>query len=476
MAKIVIMPKQGLQMTEGTITSWLAKENEPVMQDEPLFEMETDKLSITINAPVSGTLLKILRGEGETVPITEPIAIIGKPGEEFAGLLEQEIDNAVVQITQEPPMQQSTHFIHPSSDRNRSVQPTLAPVETTRNPSAQTQTNQTGAGSVLFNQVRSKQIFITPRAKTLAKSNAIDYTRISGSGPDGLIIERDIHSVLSRPINPVKATPLAKKVAVLNQVSLNHIVGSGCRGKIIKADVLKAKRAEDTDTASAPNETYLPIRGMRRIIADRMAHSLHTAAQATHRVRVDMSKSAHLRDGLKTIGKRVSYNDIVSFATCRALQDYPIMNSEWTEDHIVLKHAVNLGIAVALDNGLIVPVIRNAHTMGLEEIALSTRSLVDKARNRQLKPNEYKGGSFTISNLGRIGLDSFVAVLNPPETGILAVGRIADTPVVNDKREVEVRLMMELTLTYDHRVVDGAPAAQFLMKIKQYLEQPYLLL
>jgi pyruvate dehydrogenase E2 component (dihydrolipoamide acetyltransferase) len=189
-----------------------------------------------------------------------------------------------------------------------------------------------------------------------------------------------------------------------------------------------------------------------------------------------MSEATRLREAYKKADKKISFNDIVSLSVCRALLDFPMMNAEITADGILQKDYVNLGIAVAVDNGLIVPVVKDADLMSLEQLSLMTKELADKAKAGKLQPSEYKGGSFTISNLGMFGLDSFVAIINPPETGILAVGRIAKQAVVTGEDEIVIRPMMELTLSYDHRVVDGAPAAQFLAKVKQYLEQPYLML
>lgn len=451
MAIKVIMPKQGLQMTEGTIINWLVKENGQVIKGEPLFDMETDKLTITIDAPASGTLLKIVRGEGETVPITETIAIIGESGENYTTLLDgsqTEVDSLPVELLTAKEISDSPTEEVPSGEMSHEKES----VEQT-----------------------SGRIFITPRAKTLAQIENIDIKKITGSGPDDLIIEKD---VLAHAKTKVKATPLAKRVAACSDINLEEIKGTGIRGKITKTDVLSAARrlAETGSKSDARQETLLPFSPMRRVIAERMTKSLQTAAQATHRVRVDMTEPANLREAFKAEGKKISYNDIVALAVCRALLEYPVMNSEIRDDSIILKHYVNLGIAVALDDGLIVPVIRNAHLLGIEEIGDSARFLAEKAKNKQLRPEDYTGGSFTISNLGMYGLDSFTAVLNPPESGILAVGKIAETPVVNARREVEIRLTAELTLTYDHRVVDGAPAARFLMCVKQYLEQPYLLL
>lgn len=435
MAKKVILPKQGLQMTEGTIMQWIVKEGGKAVKDEPLFEMETDKLTITIDAQDSGTLLKIVKSEGENVPITETIAIIGEPGEDISSLLSESSQ---------------------TKDNTKEQKPVVQAVV----QSAKTVTQQSEG-----------RVFISPRAKKMAQEKGLDYTEIEGSGTDGMIVERDITAYLE---NAPAITPLAKKVAELNGVDVAAVEGTGAHEKIVKADIMKAIEARKQG-AGQRKGTVIPFTGMRKVISDRMIESLTVAAQATHRVKVDMTEAKRLRETFKKAEKKVSFNDIVAYATCRALKEYPIMNSQLTDDGILLKDFVNMGIAVAIDKGLIVPVINDADMMTIEELGAMSKEMAGKAKNGQLKPDEYKGGSFTISNLGMFGLDSFVAIINQPESGILAVGKISNTPVVvND--EIVVRPIMELTLTYDHRVVDGAPAAQFLAKIKEYLEQPYLLL
>ena len=438
MANKVIMPKQGLQMTEGTIMSWLVKEGEVATEGEPLFEMETDKLTITMDSPASGTLLKIVKGEGETVPITETIAVIGEPGEDISALLEETA----------------------ASDAPAAEE---APAEAAATEAAAPQTVQRAEG---------ERIFITPRAKMVAEEKGIDYSGIAGSGTDGMIIERDVITYIA---SGAKATPLAKKVAAQSGVKLDDVAGTGARGKIVKDDIMAAVAARAAGGA-ARGETLVPFTGMRKVVATRMRDSLETAAQTSHKISADMTEAANLRAAFKKQDKRVSYNDIVSLAVCRALKDFPMMNAQMTDDGILVKDYVNLGIAVAIDRGLIVPVINDADLMTVEEIGIMTRELAEKAKNGTLKPDEYKGGTFTISNLGMFGLDSFVAIINQPESGILAVGAIKKTPVVLDNDEITVRPIMSLTLSYDHRVVDGAPAAEFLSKIKAYLEQPYLLL
>lgn len=436
MANKVIMPKQGLQMTEGTIIKWLAKEGDKVVKDEPLFEMETDKLTITIDAMESGTMLKIVRGEGETVPITETIAIVGTPGEDISALL----GSAPVAAVEAAPATKAQ------------AAPVAAPV--------------TAAPA-------DGRVFISPRAKMVAEEKGLDYKAIKGTGTDGMIVERD---VLAYATTAPAITPLAKKVAELGGFNTAGVTGTGISGKIVKDDILKAIEAKKAGAAGGRKGSIVPFKGMRKVISDRMLESLSTNAQTSHRISVDMSEATRLRDAFKKADKKISFNDIISLAACRALLDFPAMNAEITAEGILQKDYVNLGIAVAVDNGLIVPVIKDADLMTLEQLSLMTKELADKAKTGKLQPDDYTGGSFTISNLGMFGLDSFVAIINPPEAGILAVGRIARTAVVTDDDEIVIRPMMELTLSYDHRIVDGAPAAQFLAKVKQYLEQPYLLL
>lgn len=417
-------------MTEGTITSWLVKEGGKAVKGEPLFEMETDKLTITIDAPESGMLLKIVKKEGETVPITETIGVIGNMDEDISALLEN------TRETDETPKIAEEAKVSPE-------------------PEKKAKPRQDGG-----------KVFITPRARATAQDREIDIAEIPGSGPDGLIIESD---VLAFAPSVIKATPLAVKVAGLENVSLSDVQGTGAYGKIIKADILKAAANKD-----GRKGRIVPFAGMRKIIADRMVESLKVAAQATHRVTVDTTEAARIRETFKNFDKNISFNDIIAYAVCRALRDFPIMNSELTSEGILVKDYVNLGIAVAVEKGLIVPVIRDADLMTLEELSTASKGMAGKAKDGKLEPDDYKGGSFTISNLGMFGLSEFTAIINQPESGILAIGKIEKTPVVvND--EIAVRPMMTMTLTYDHRVVDGAPAAQFLTRVKRYLEQPYLL-
>lgn len=433
MLKRIIMPKQGLQMTEGTIIQWLAKEGETVTTGSPLFEMETDKLTITIDSPENGTLLKIVRVAGETVPITDLIAIVGDPGEDCTALL-----------AGQPQPQPST----PRNDKENS--------RTSENAVQAARFTASSDGG---------RVFATPRAKTTAAALNLDWTTLVGTSPEGWVVERDVMAAQRKPL----ATPLARKVAEHAGIDLDQVSGSGPRGKIRRADV------EAHRVSAGQERRIVPLRGMRKVIAERMKQSLDVNAQTTHRISVRMAEATHMRESFKATGRKVSFNDLVALCVVRALVEHPRMNAELTPEGIWQKEFVNLGIAVALDEGLLVPVVRDANLMSLGELSGAIRELASDAREGRLGPDAYTGGSFTISNLGMYGLEEFTAIINPPESGILAVGAVENVPVAVGKA-VEVQPVMKLTLAYDHRVVDGAPAAAFLGAIKRYLENPCLLL
>ena len=439
-ASAIIMPKQGLQMTEGTIIKWLKKEGEAVNEGEPLFEMETDKLTITIDSTATGTLLKIVRGEGEVVPITETIAIVGDAGTDVSA------------FTAAP-----------------AVAPVAAPTAPVAAPAA-----QTVAAAPAVTRAPGERVFSTPRARMRAQEKEIDIQKVAGSGPDGLIIEKD---VLNANVVLVKATPVAKVIAEQNGVDLAEVKGTGANGKIMKSDVMDilSKSAFVPAEVSAHEETVIPMTGMRRAIANNMMNSLTSMAQANHRMKVDMSESVRFRAKLKAADIKVSYTDILIKAVSHALMKFPMLNSTVRGNDIITRNYVNMGVAVAIDGGLIVPNIKDAQAKSVVEIHAQVADLAGKAKEGKLTREEYTDGTFTITNLGMYDVDEFTAVINPPEAAILAVGKIADTPVV-ENGEVVVRPIMTLSLTYDHRIIDGAPAAQFLQYVKTLLQNPYLMM
>lgn len=439
MAEWINMPKQGLQMTEGTITQWFAKEGGVVAEGQDLFEMETDKLTISIPAACGGTLLKILRPAGDTVPITKPIAIIGAAEEDIGAMLAKfKADGS------------------PAAEAEAD-----AP---SKEPAAHTAYAVPPQGGV--------SRFATPRAKMAAEQRKIPYGEVPGSGPEGLVIERDVLGYT--PAAVARATPLARKVAALEQVELQTVSGTGSHGKITAADV-RAAVLRRLPGAAVRGERLVPFTGMRKVVASRMKESLLEMAQANHRITVDMTEAVRLRETLKKADIKVSYNDIVLRCVAAALTEHPMMNASWTGEGILQKEYVNLGMAVAVSDGLLVPVIKDADLLTLQDIALCSAELAAKAKDNRLTPEDYNGGTFTVSNLGMYEIDSFTAIVNPPEAGILAVGKLGRQPVVIGD-EIVIRPLMQLCLTYDHRIVDGAPTARFLRRIKELLENPALLL
>ena len=452
MASVIIMPKQGLLMEEGTITKWLAKEGEQTTEGAPLFEMETDKLTITMDSTATGTVLKILHPEGDTVPITQPIAIVGEPGEDISGLL-GDAPAATPRAAEKPRASAAE------------AAPAAAPVPAVEH-------------------APGERVFSSPRARLRAEENGVDIAAVPGSGPDGLVVERDVQNYIA---NQPTVTPLAANQARIQGIDLSGLTGTGPNGKITTEDLHIASAAVEPAPAAEPIPGQLTrgtrteaMSGMRKSISRNMLTSKSTNAQTNHRMVVDMTAAVALRRQYKALGIKISYNDIIVRACAKALQDFPIVNASVDGSDIVYHDYVNIGTAVSVPGGLIVPVIRDADIIGLTGIAAKSAELIEKAREGRLTEADYHGGTFTVSSLGMFDLDDFVAIINPPESAILAVGKIAKTPVVvtDDEGEdqVVIKSMCALCLSYDHRIIDGAEAAKFLQKLKSYLQNPILLI
>ena len=454
MASVIIMPKQGLLMEEGTITKWLVKEGEQTTEGTPLFEMETDKLTITMDSTATGTLLKILHPEGDTVPITQPIAIVGQPGEDISGLL--------------------------------GGAPAAAPQAAEETPSPAAEAAPAAAPVPAVERAPGERVFSSPRARLRAEENGVDIAAVPGSGPDGMVVERDVQSYLA---GQPAVTPLAANVAKAQGIDLSGVTGTGPNGKITTEDLpgaASAAEAVPAEEAAAPagqltRGTHTEkMTGMRKAVMKNMLSSKSVNAQTNHRMVVDMTAVVALRNQYKALGIKVSYNDIIVRACAKALQDYPIVNASVDGSSIVYHDYVNVGTAVSVPGGLIVPVIKDADIIGLTGIAAKSAELIEKARDGRLTEADYHGGTFTVSSLGMFDLDDFVAIINPPESAILAVGKIAKTPVVVTDEEGEdqvvIKSMCALCLSYDHRIIDGAEAAKFLQKVKSYLQNPILLI
>ena len=439
MATRVFMPKAGMAMEEGTILQWFKKEGDKVSAGEPLLEIETDKVNMEVEAPASGVLLKIFRPEGETVPVTETIGWIGEPGEK-------------VPEAGEPKMDITSVAASAQKERVVAQQPQTAPSLA----------------------AADGKVAATPLARKLAAEKSIDLSTVTPSGSFGEVKARDVENV-----EAIRATPLAHKIARDLNIDLSTVKGTGIGGKIKEADVLAAGEptaAERRVPQVVEGTVRKPMRGMRKVIAERMLQSHLTAPPVTQNIKADVTELLAVRKKLnETLDNKISINDILLKITAIVLREYPAMNVSIDGDHLIYHPVVNLGMAVALEDGLIVPVIRNADCLSLLQISTAATELAQKARSGKLMPDDYTGGTFTVSNMGSYGITSFTPIINQPESGILGVCAIEDQLTLNGS-EVEVRKMMALCLTYDHRAIDGAQSAIFQNKIKTIMENPYVLM
>lgn len=419
------MPQLGLTMTEGTVTKWFKAVGDTVAVGEVLVEVATDKITNQLESNLAGVLLEIIVDEGATAPVQAVIAIIGQPGEKVA-----------------------------TTTKATSVVKDL--LQTTVTEAAESIGTYAAAVNV------AGRIKASPYAKKLAAEQSVDLSVVTGTGPGGRIVERDIREYAMQA--PTKASPLAVKVAAEHQVNLAEIQKET---RIMKADVLAAVK---------PATVAKPLVGIRKVIAERMALSWNTAPHVHLTVEVDMTAVLGLKENLvRATGQKASVTELVVKCAAYALREMPVVNASLMDNQIVLHEAVNIGIAVALDDGLIVPVVRNADQKNLSQLREAIVSLGGKARSGKLSPDEISGGTFTVTNLGMFGTDHFTPVINPPESAILGVCRIVEKPVVL-AGTIVTRPMSNFILGFDHRLIDGAVGAKFMARLRELLENPSLLL
>ncbi len=426
----VLMPKMGDTMEEGKILSWRKHVGDTVKKGDALAEIETEKVNIEVEAFAAGVLRKIIVAEGETVPVGTEIALIGDPAEPLDG------DGAVA-------AQASA-----AASVGLPAPATMAAVATREQPAPATANGHSAPAG---------RTIISPIARRIAAEHQLDVAQIQGSGPGGRIIREDVEAALARQpqaaamaATPEPATPAPAPAPV---------------------------------AAAAPGEDVVavPLSQMRKTIAKRLQQSMQTVPHFYMTVSIDTTRLGELRASLNEYATtlpepvKISINDLVIRAVALALVKMPEVNASFDGERLLLKKHINIGVAVALDRGLIVPVIRDADRRTVLEIARESRRLADAARNNTLKLEEFQGGTFSVSNAGMYGVESFTAVINPPESAILAVGAAMPTPVVVDG-QVVVRDMMKVTLSSDHRVLDGAVSARFLQEIRLLIEQPMSLL
>jgi pyruvate dehydrogenase E2 component (dihydrolipoamide acetyltransferase) len=434
------MPKWGLTMKQGKIAKWFKKEGDFVQQGEELFEVETEKITNKVEAVSSGILFQIVVPEGKTVPVGTVVAVITQPGEQAERIEGAKMGEAV----------------------EAAAPPTGGPAEG-RPEKAREETF----------------VPATPAARRLAREWGIDLSRVPATGPGGRVTESDVSRYREEGPPPSKITPLASEMARQAGLDVSSIVGTGEGGKIIKEDVERALEGRVPEQR-AKSLRSIPFAGMRRAIAENMHASLHNTAQLTLSTEVDVTEMVKFLDLVREEHKndetvKVSYNDIIILVTSRVLTRFPTMNSTLVGEEILIHDEVNMGIAVALPEGLMVPVLHDANEKGLLQIAKEARELAKKTREGTLTVDDVTGGTFTITNLGMFEVDGFTPILRPPETGILGVGRIKQKPAVYDG-EICIRPMMFISLTFDHRVIDGAPAAEFLQTLAWSVQHPTLIM
>ena len=456
MATQVIMPKLSPTMEEGQLSRWLKKEGDKVSMGEPLAEIDTDKATMEMQALTNGVLRKILIKEGESAPLGQVIAIIGEADEDISAL-EKEAESRASSTDQPSEIKPqsaaaaaaSTQSATPAATETRSSggqlrQSSPEPVKTT---------GGNGAQLAPADSSSKERLIVSPLAARMAAEAGVDLRTLSGTGPGGRIIKRDIEAAMDQSKSGT-ATTL--------QMPARH---------------LRAVESLPSSQALGPSPYRdEPASEIRRTIARRLVTSLGPIPHFFLTTEIEMDRAADMRQGIKELDSelKISVNDIIIKVAASALIAHPEVNASFQDKTVRYYERADVGVAVAIEDGLITPVVRSADRKSLSEIAAEVRELAERARNRKLRPEEYTGATFSISNLGMFGIDEFTAVINPPEGAILAIGAMSPKAVVREG-EIVVKQMMRVTMSCDHRVIDGATGAKFLQTFKKILENPLYL-
>ncbi|MEQ8693103.1 MAG: dihydrolipoamide acetyltransferase family protein [Pseudomonadales bacterium] len=443
MATEIYLVKVGMSMTEGVVDEWYIADGARVETGQMLYRLETEKVNLDVDAEASG-IVKHLVAEGVTMEPGDVVGYIFADDETIPDDLSTLSGGA----------------------------PATAPAATVAEAEP--------AQAATTVQADGDRIKASPAARRLAGELGVDYTTLAGSGPGGRIVEADVQAAANTATSAPPSSPIARKLARELNVDLNTVSGTGPGGRITREDVEQAAAAPKTAASpAAAAGSSVPIRGMRKTIAERMHASLAEMAQLTMDMDVQMDDAIKLRNQLveewADEGVKPSFTDLVIRAAARALAKHGLMNSSWGDKEISLHGDVHVGMAVSLQEGLIVPVIKHADKISIKELAQESTRLAQAARDGSLGVDDLTGGTFTVSALGMMGVDSFTPIINAPQAGILGVNRIRDDVAWEGDRPIKVQ-RMRLSLTWDHRVLDGAPAAEFLGEIKGLLESPYRLL
>ena len=437
MATNVLLPQWGMNMEDGTLTKWLVGEGDEIAEGQPLVEVETAKINSELESPASGVVAHIMAAEGSLVKVGELVAVIAEPGESV-------------------PRPEPGAPTSPAAARRR-----------------QRRTDRRSAGGGARRQV-------TPVARRLARENDISLDEVTGTGPRGRITEEDVRNAIeARRRRPrVQVVPRARMLARQESIDLADVEGSGPNGRIVVADVERAIAERDAGAArSDAVAEVLPLTGLRKIIADRMRLSVSTMAQVTLTTEVDVTDLLKFRESLVSEWRphrlRPLDLDLIIAAIAETLKSHPRLNAHLVDDEVLLLKDVNIGIAVAVPDGLVVPVLKGAQSMDLLGMARAMRELADKTRKNALGIDDVTGAGFTVTALSNYDIDVFTPIIDPPQVAILGLGRANEKPVVVDG-EIVARSMMHLSVTFDHRALDGVPVAEFMrtLKSKSRLESP----
>ena len=464
MATSIVMPQLGYDMREGTVVRWVKQEGDEVAANEVIAEIETDKAVVEFKPTTGGVLRRIVANEGEAVPVGQMIAVIGEADEDLPAELAE------------------------------------GPVAAAPAPAAVPQAAEAPAPVVAAApSAEAGEVRASPIARRLARERGVDLATVSGSGPGGRIVEADVIAAadaarVAAEAGRVAASPLARRLAREQGIDLATVSGTGPGGRVVEADINTAVEARQQAATSVPVPAGEPsaaepqptaeggeraeLSRMRQAIASVTSGSKRDAPHFYVAVDIDMTAAMALRRDVNDelpASSRVSVNDLIVKASALAIGKHPKFNSFFRGDHLQMNQSINVGIAIALDTGLIVPGIPGCESKTLAQIAAASRDLIDRANNGTLQAEEYTGTTYSVSNLGMFDVDSFTAIIFPPHAAILAVGAVKEQPVARDG-QLAIAEIMKATLSVDHRVADGAEAAQFLTEVKRLLEKPVSLL
>ncbi|QEC51538.1 pyruvate dehydrogenase E2 component (dihydrolipoamide acetyltransferase) [Anseongella ginsenosidimutans] len=446
MAEVIRMPKMSDTMTEGVLAKWHKKVGDKISSGDLVAEIETDKATMDFESFQEGTLLYIGPGEGDAVPVNDVIAVLGEEGEDYKALLEEEQKSSQGgeegDKEEEAPKEEA-----PKEDAPKEEAKKEAPAKEEKKEAAPAEDTEDEGSEEEESVEGGKRIKASPLARKIAKEKGIDLSRVKGSAAGGRIVKKDVESYKPEEAAPAAAAAEAKPAAAARVV------------------------------AGQESFEEVKVSQMRKTIARRLSESKFGAPHFYLTISVNMDKAIEARTRLNELSPvKISFNDLILKAAAAALRQHPNVNSSWLGDKIRYNHHINIGVAVAVEDGLLVPVVRFADAKSLSQIAGEVKDFAQKAKDKKLQPSDWEGSTFTISNLGMFGIEEFTAIINPPDACILAVGGIRKVPVVGADGAIAAGNEMKMTLSCDHRAVDGATGAAFLQTLKSMLEDPLRIL